>query len=95
VEPEFQQWQSEQQQQEQHELRASSAGFLMRAHDLAVGLDELELVYPTPGVTLAELLGAYYSCRLMAHSKPSCNSWHRGSVCVGRLFGSAVSRSDD
>ena len=35
----------------------------MRAHDLAVGLDELELVYPTPGVTLAELLGAYYSCR--------------------------------
>ena len=65
MEPEFQQWQSEQQQQqqEQHELRASSAGFLMRAHDLAVGLDELELVYPTPGVTLAELLGAYYSCR--------------------------------
>ena len=57
MEPEFQQWQSEQQQQEQHELRASSAGFLMRAHDLAVGLDELELVYPTPGVTLAELLG--------------------------------------
>lgn len=35
----------------------------MRTHDLAVGLDELELVYPTPGVTLAELLGAYYSCR--------------------------------
>ena len=35
----------------------------MRAHDLAVGLDELELVYPTPGVTLAELLEAYYSCR--------------------------------
>lgn len=63
MEPEFQQWQSEQQQQEQHELRASSAGFLMRAHDLAVGLDELELVYPTPGVTLAELLEAYYSCR--------------------------------
>jgi len=56
VEPEFQQRQSEQQQQEHHELRASSAGFLMRAHDLTVGLDELELVYPTPGVTLAELL---------------------------------------
>ncbi len=35
----------------------------MRAHDLAVGLDELELVYPTPGVTLAGLLEAYYSCR--------------------------------
>ncbi len=63
MEPEFQQRQSEQQQQEQHELRASSAGFLMRAYDLAVGLDELELVYPTPGVTLAELLEAYYSCR--------------------------------
>ncbi len=63
MEPEFQQWQSEQQQQEQHELRASGAGFLMRAHDLAVGLDELELVYPTPGVTLAALLEAYYSCR--------------------------------
>ena len=55
MEPEFQQRQSEQQQQEQHELRPSSAGFLMRAHDLAVGLDELELVYPTPGVTLAGL----------------------------------------
>lgn len=63
MEPEFQQRQSEQQQQEQHELRASSAGFLMRAHDLTVGLDELELVYPTPGVTLAELLEAYYGCR--------------------------------
>ena len=63
MEPEFQQRQSEQQQQEQHELRASSAGFLMRAHDLTMGLDELELVYPTPGVTLAELLEAYYSCR--------------------------------
>lgn len=63
MEPEFQQWQSEQQQQEQHELRASGAGFLMRAHDLALGLGELELVYPTPGVDLADLLGAYYSCR--------------------------------
>jgi hypothetical protein len=64
VEPEFQQWQSEQQQQqEQHELRASGAGFLMRAHDLALGLGELELVYPTPGVDLADLLGAYYGCR--------------------------------
>ncbi len=63
MEPEFQQRQSEQQQQEQHELRPSRAGFLMRATDLAMGLGELDLVYPTPGVTLVELLEAYYCCR--------------------------------
>ncbi len=72
MEPEFQQRESEQQQQEQHELRPSRAGFLMRANDLAMGLGELDLVYPTPGVTLVELLEAYYCCR--RHKRNTMNA---------------------
>jgi hypothetical protein len=63
VEPELQQRQPEQQQQDEHEPGPPGAGFLMRTDDLGSGAGGSTSSHPPPGIQLADLFEAYFSCR--------------------------------